>query len=384
MEQRLFAYGRSQRDKQYPTAFQQINDLTELRAILPWFADVPRTISSQLLLHLDQAWSRCFQGISAEPKFKRKGVDSVPIGVSGARLFRIGSGHIAMPKIGAIPAVIHRAPHGIPKCCAITNDAGQWFASVTCEIEIAEPAPSTLPAVGIDRGIALLAADSTGHTVENPKHAENLQPRIVRAQRIANRRKKGSKNRTKAKLKVARLQRKVRRQREHTLHVASKHYAKNHGVVIVETLRVADMTRSAAGTAEEPGTNVAQKRGLNRAILDAGWSRFLAMLRYKVIPEGGRVLEVPAAYSSQTCAECGHVDAASRTEQSVFQCTACGHLDNADLNAARVLLARGLSVLAVESTVTVCGGSAAQGHPSKQKLRAARRGTRRSDVAATG
>jgi putative transposase len=106
-----------------------------------------------------------------------------------------------------------------------------------------------------------------------------------------------------------------------------------------------------------------------------GGGAFLGMLRYKVVPEGGRVVEVPAQHSSQTCAVCGVVDAASRRSQDVFLCTACGHLDNADTNAARVLLARGMRALAVEATVTGCGGLAI-GRPAKQQLRVARRGTR--------
>ncbi len=174
------------------------------------------------------------------------------------------------------------------------------------------------------------------------------------------------------------------RQREHVLHVESAYYAKNHGAVIVEKLLVKNMTRSAKGTVEEPGVNVAQKAGLNRALLDTGMGRFVTMLRYKTEVQGARVIEVPAHHSSQTCSACGVVDAQSRREQDVFLCTACGHLDNADLNAARVLLARGeraividsfvraLSAFAVEATGTGCGGLAI-GRPKKQQRRVARR-----------
>jgi putative transposase len=173
-----------------------------------------------------------------------------------------------------------------------------------------------------------------------------------------------------------RLQRKVRRKRSQSLHVASHHYAKNHGVIVVEALNITSMSATARGSVAHPGTNVRQKAGLNRAIRDAAWGRFIAMLKYKVVPLGGSVVEVPAHHSSQTCSACGVVDAASHRSQASFVCTACGHTDNADVNAARVLLARGLSKLAVEATVTVCGGSPAREAPAKQKLRVARRGTR--------
>jgi putative transposase len=162
----------------------------------------------------------------------------------------------------------------------------------------------------------------------------------------------------------------VRRQRDHHLHVLSAHYAKHHGVVVVEDLNIRGMTKSAAGTKESPGKNVAAKAGLNRAIVDAGWGRFAMMLDYKLKWRGGVLLKVPAHHSSQTCAECEHVDVGSRMSQARFVCTSCGHEANADVNAARVLLRRGIHGAAA------CGGVSAR-KPAKQELRVARRGPRR-------
>jgi len=379
-EQRLHAYSRCKVDRRYPTAFEQRRELTELRTELPWLADVPRHLCDSVLESLDSAWERCFQRLAREPRFKRKGRDPSIIHESDDRLFRVeGDGRhasVIFPKLGAIRAVVHRPLVGKAKSCTLTRDGDQWFASISCELDAPDPTPSTKPPVAIDRGVAVLLADSNRRTVENPRVLEHLQPRIARAQRTVARRAKGSKNQKKARAKVARLQRKARRQREHHLHVESHHYAKNHGAVIVEALKVQNMTRSARGTVEAPGVNVAQKAGLNRAILDAGWGRFASMLRYKVEVEGGRVIEVPAAYSSQTCSACGVVDGDSRREQDVFLCIHCGHLDNADVNAAQVLLARGLHALAVEATGTGCGGLAT-GRPTKQQRRVVRRGTRR-------
>jgi len=115
----------------------------------------------------------------------------------------------------------------------------------------------------------------------------------------------------------------------------SHDYAKSHGIVVVEALSIRSMTKSAAGTIEAPGKNVAQKRGLNRSLLDAGLSRFVECLRYKLAWSGGQLVEVPAAYSSQTCSGCGHVDAASRRSQAVFRCTSCGLMDHADVMRRR-------------------------------------------------
>lgn len=383
-DQRLAMYRRCKIDRSRITAFDQMNELTGLRAMLPWLADVPRDVCGQLLTELDRAWQRFSLGIADRPTFKHK-ARWQRAALIAPHHFRIEgkgrNGAIIFPKLGRVSAVIHRDVQGCAKTCAIVRDGDQWFAAVSCKAEMADQMPSTKPPIALDVGIAKLIADSDGGIVENPRHADAKRKRMARAQRTANRRKIGSKNRQKANRKVARLRQKIRRQREHSLHVASHHYAKNHGTVIVEALNIQNMTRGAKGTTTEPGTNVAQKRGLNRAIISAGWGRFREMLRYKVVPEGGRVVEVPPAYSSQTCAECGVVDAASRRSQASFVCTACGHADNADVNAARILLARGLSKLAVEATVTVCGGTAARERPVKQKLRVARRGTRPTDKA---
>ena len=377
--QRMAMGRRCKVDRRRITAFDQINELTELRAMLPWLADVPRDVCAQLLVELDAAWQQYFKRTVAIPKFKSKSASSRASMVA-PQAFRVEgfgrSGFVVFPKLGRVPAVVHRPVVGRALSCSIVRDGDQWFACISCEREIVEPLPSCLPPVALDMGIARLITDSSGGVVENPRHAAKIQPRLARAQRTVSRRTNGSKNQRKAYAKVTRIYQKSRRQKEHNLHVVSAMYAKNHGVLIVENLDVMRMSKSAKGTVSSPGRHVAQKRGINREIRSAGWSRFFGMLKYKVVPEGGRVLEVPAAYSSQTCSVCGCVDAAARRAQARFACTACGHTDNADVNAAKVLLARGLAKIAVEATVTVCGGMPAREAPVKQKLRVVRRGTR--------
>ncbi len=112
------------------------------------------------------------------------------------------------------------------------------------------------------------------------------------------------------------------------------------------------MSRSAKGTNEKPGKNVKAKSGLNKRILDQGWSMFKEILKYKQRWLGGQVLEIPAPYTSQKCSVCGHTDKANRISQSLFECEGCGHTDNADLNAAKNILAAGHAVLACESNRT--------------------------------
>ena len=214
---------------------------------------------------------------------------------------------------------------GSSKSCTLRREGDQWFVSIVCELEVPEPARKTEPVVALDRGVHNLIGDSDGTLIPNPAHLERTLERLARAQRVVSRREKGSKKRRKAIARVISLHRKIRRQREHALHCLSSTYAKSHGTVIVERLQIGNMVQASSGLA--------------RRILDAGWGRLVEMLRYKLAWRGGQLVEVPAAYSSQTCSACGYVHASSRSAER-FRCSLCGYSDHADLNAAKVLKSR--------------------------------------------
>lgn len=333
-EQRRAGYGRSKDERRYPTAFDQINELTDLRADLPWLADVPRNVCAQALVELDKAWQRCFKKLARAPRWKRKG-DGIGLCEPHPKTWRLDESGLRFPKLGPMRIVQHRPWVGTPKTCTLRRDGDQWFASIVCESEIALPEHRTEPRVALDRGVVNLVADSDGRLVENPRFYEQATRRLAHASRVVSRRKKGSQNREKAKARVARLHRKVRRQREHVLHYLSSTYAKSHGTVAVEKLQTKNMVRVGGGLA--------------RSIGAAGWGRLIEMLRYKLAWAGGNLVEVSAAYSSQECFACEHVSAKSRKTQAEFVCVACGVREHADLNAARVLLRRAnRSVLPVE------------------------------------
>ena len=324
LEQRKLGLARPRDGRRYPAAFDQINELTELRAALPWLADVPRNVCSQLLVELDRAWQRCFAKLARAPRWKRKDHDVLSFTEPHPKTWRVDGSNVRFPKLGTLRTAMHRPLEGKPKTCTLKRDGDQWFVSIVCELDVPEPAPREGPIVAIDRGITNFGATSDGDMIANPRFLEASLKRLARAQRVVSRRKKGSKNREKAKARVARIHRKVRRQRDHFLHVQSARLAKSHSVVVLENLNVAGMIKS----------------NLARSIADAGWSRFAEMLHYKLAWSGGTLVEVPAAYSSQTCSACGCVDAESRPSQAVFCCTSCGYRDHADLNAAKILLAR--------------------------------------------
>jgi putative transposase len=322
LEQRKLGLARPAR--LFPDAFDQISELKLLCGELPFLADVPRNVCAQLLVELDKAWQRCFKRLARAPRWKRKGRGCLGLTEPHPRAWRLVGDTLRFPKLGNVRSVVHRPLEGKPKSCTIRCDGDQWFVSIVCEIELPNGAPRTEPVVALDRGISHLIADSDGTLVKNPQTLDAALRRLVRAQRVVSRRKKGSNNRRKAVRRVNRLHRKVRRRRDHVLHALSAAYAKSHGTVIVERLQTA---------------NLVLNRPLARRIADAGWSCLVELLRYKLAWSGGRLVEVPAAYSSQTCSACGLVDAESRHRQR-FRCTHCGHADHADLNAAKVLKSR--------------------------------------------
>ena len=323
LEQRLAGWKRLVGEKIFPSSFSQGVELTELRKDYDWIRDVPRHILVSILDNLDKSWKRFFSGISEVPRWKNKSSSHCCLKEFDSIAFALRDKGLKFPKLGLIPIRLHRPLEGRPKSCTIKKDGNQWFACVQCEIEIPEPIKRTEPVVGLDRGITHFLATSDGRLVDNPKHLEKSLARLARAQRRFSRRRKGSKRREKAKLRVAKIHQKIRRQREHTLHVESHRLAKSHGVVVIEDLNVAGMIRSK----------------LSRHIADVGWSKFATFLKYKLEWSGGELVKVPAQYSSQTCFACKAVDKASRRGNS-FECTSCGNKDHADLNAAKVIKSR--------------------------------------------
>lgn len=337
LEQRLTWQSRPRDIRRYPTYPQQRREMTLLRKDLPWLADAPCRACENTIQTLDAAWRATFSGRSKQPRFKSR--HRAPVGVElDARNVVFQGQSLRLPKLGQVKAVVHRAMVGRTVSATIKRDADRWFVCFTNEVDA--PIGARLPGtVGIDRGV-VATADSNGRLTKAPRYDAVAQRSVARLQRSLSNKQRGSKNRIKAKDRLARARRRVRGQRSWFLHQLSHDYAKNHGVVVIEKLSVKNMTRSARGTAEVPGQNVRQKSGLNRGILDAAWSKFADALRYKLADRGGELVEVPAAYSSQTCSSCGHIAAESRRSQSVFCCVACGHSENADINAARIILSR--------------------------------------------
>jgi putative transposase len=198
------------------------------------------------------------------------------------------------------------------------------------------PAPGTGEMAGIDRGVAVSAALSTGELLRCPALTPRQQQRMRRLERKLARCKRGSGRRGRVKRAVALLKARECDRRKDWCEKTSTDLARRFDVIRVENLTIKNMTASARGTAEAPGRNVRQKAGLNRGILASGWGLLVRRLEDKA---PGRVEKIYPAYTSQRCSACGHVAAGSRESQALFCCAACGNTLNADVNAARNIAA---------------------------------------------
>jgi putative transposase len=203
--------------------------------------------------------------------------------------------------------------------------------------------PATGSQIGIDLGVASLVVTSEGELIANPRPARASAARLAEAQRDKARRRPGSIRYRQAGEAVARIKAKQARIRQDHLHRVSRRLVNDHDVISHEDLRIVNMVRSARGTLEAPGTNVAQKAGLTRAITDSGWGQLLSMIAYKAEDAGRLVIAVNPRHTSPRCAPCGHIAPANRVTQAVFRCRHCGHRDHADINAAVNILRAGLA-----------------------------------------
>lgn len=328
---------------------QQAREVTECRAAFDWLAAVPVHALQCALRDLDTAFQRFFSGLGGYPRPRRKddgdGFRLPDPSYLGFKRLSKRMGAVRLPKIGWVRVRDWRPLGGELRNVSIRQRAGHWYVSIQWQREIADPAPSNGPAVGIDRGIAVFAALSNGATIEPLNSFRRIEGKLAKHQRRLARKKKFSANWHKLAAKIGRLHRHAANARKDMLHKVSTNIAKSHGVVRIEKLRVKNMSASAKGTIEEPGRNVRAKAGLNKSILDQGWSMFRTFLGYKLAERGGQLEEVDPAYTSQTCSCCGTIDKASRKDQATFECGHCGHAENADINAARnILQARTLAV----------------------------------------
>lgn len=337
--------------------------LTEWRngSETPWLEDAPVHPLQQMLKDLERAYANFFAKRADFPRFKKKGrhdsfrypdPKQIKLDQANSRIF--------LPKLGWLRYRNSREALGTVKQVTVSANGGKWFVSIQAEREVEQPLHSSGSMVGLDAGVAKFATLSDGTVYVPVGSYRKHEKRLAFLQRRMSRKTKFCNNWKKAKARVQKLHSKVANIRRDYLHKTSHEISQNHAIVVIEDLQVRNMSKSAAGTTEKPGRNVRAKSGLNKSILDQGWFEFRRQLEYKQQWRGGWVIAVPPQNTSRTCPACGHVSADNRQTQAQFECVECGFSENADLNAARNILAAGHAVLA-------CGESAPSGRSMKQE-----------------
>jgi putative transposase len=306
-----------------------------------WLREAPYHTLQQGLKDMEKAFKNFFEGRTDYPVHKKKGRhDSFRYPDPKQIELDQANSRIKLPKLGWLRYRNSREVLGAVRNVTVSNRNGKWFVSIQTEREVEQPVAQGED-VGIDMGVTRLATFSDGTVVPSLGLYKRYAPDLRKAQQALSRKKKFSNNWKKAKAKVQRIHVRIANARRDYLHKTSTSISKNHAMVVVEDLQVSNMSRSAAGTVEQPGRKVKQKSGLNRSILDQGWAEFRRQLEYKVLWQGGLFLAVPAMNTSRTCPQCGHVSKDNRKSQAVFACVKCGYSENADLVAAINILRAG-------------------------------------------
>jgi putative transposase len=306
--------------------------LTAYRKENKYLGRVHSQVLQDVVFRLDKAFGSFFGGLSKFPKFRRnRRYNSFTYPQLGG--FGISTGRLYLSMIGKVRIILHREIEGRMKTCTIIRDIDQWYACIAAEKETAESVPNDRPPVGIDLGVAAVAALSDGTILPAPKLLITSEVEIKTLQKSLSRKQKGSKNQEKAKVALAKSWRKLRNRRNDFAHKASRFFADNYATIVFEDLKIPNMVKN---------------HNLASAILDACWGKTRLLTAYKAERRGGRVILVDPRGTSQECSGCGKVVEKTLSERTHL-CPFCGLQLDRDVNAARNILAKGLEQARVET-----------------------------------
>jgi putative transposase len=337
------------------TLLHQVTTTAKLREDRAWLGEVSAVVLQQSVADLNRAYRHYFRALAKaraaraqgrkarledrKPRFKSRRSGQAVRFTRNSRFRLLPNGRLSLPKIGDLKVHWSRPLPAEPSSVTVTMDgAGRYHASFVVEVrEILLPVIKT--AVGVDLGLSAFVALSDGRKEGNPHWLRQRERALRRSQRNMSRKQKGSKNREKARHRVARLHVKVADARRDFHHQLSTRLIRENQTVCVETLNVAGLGRS----------------NFAKSIHDAGWGQFTAMLVYKANLYGRTVVKMDRWFpSSQLCSACGHRDGPKPLKVRAWTCPSCGITHDRDVNAARNILAEGLSVAA-------CGGGVRPG-----------------------
>jgi putative transposase len=319
------------------SAHQTIVDLVNLKQENPWLKEAVAQVLQQKLRDLDTAYRNFFQKRAGYPKFKSKSDKQT---IRYPQRVKFTESKTYLPKVGWVPTVFHRPLVGMQKSVTVSKTkSGKYFISVLCNLDLEVPVNSN-PAVGIGLGLSSFAILSTGKLIDSPQYFSKSEKKIAKAQRRLSRKKIGSANRNKARIKVARLYEHAANRRKDFLHKLSCTVTTGFGFVGLETLHVKDLVKN---------------HHLVKSISNSGWAGFVRMCKYKAETSGAYVAQVDTFFfSRKTCSNCGYVHEDLQLSDRDWICPQCTTELDRDLNAAINILAQATAG-AAESNA--CGDS---------------------------
>ena len=297
--------------------------VAEIKPANPWYYQSSKASPQQALAEVRTAWDRCFKKVSKQPRFKKKGKSKDSFYLEQGTKAKPGISNdgkrVKLPKIGWVR--LHEPlPITSTHNCVISRTADKWFIAIKYEIE-QPPIPMNRPSIGVDIGIKELAVTSDGKVFANPKADRKMSKKMKRLQRSVSRKFKGSKNRTKAVRRLAKLHSRISFIRKDAIHQLTYHLAKNHSVIKVEDLNVKAFLKN---------------HKLAGAIADCGMYEFQRQLEYKTEKFSSQLVLVDRFFpSSQICSNCGNHRHKMPLKNRVYVCPDCGHTEDRDLNAAK-------------------------------------------------
>jgi putative transposase len=341
LEQRILRYKNNQGDERFTNAVKQNKLLNSMKKTeFPWMYESSKCAPQEALRDLQQAFQNFYRGLKSGkkigfPRFKRRGVrDSFRL--TGTINFQERA--IQLPRIGKVRIKEKRKSYyrGRILSATVRRRANRWFVSVTVEEDILDPVSNRGAPVGVDLGVKTLATLSDGKTFANPRAMGQRLKKLQQLSKSLSRKKKGSKNREKAKMRLARMYLRVFNIRQDTLHKVTSYLAKSHSKVVIEDLSVSWMLKN---------------RRLARAIADVGFFEFRRQLEYKCQWYGSLLVISSRTFpSSKLCSGCGHRKKNLSLSEREYHCEQCGLRIDRDLNAALNLV-----TVSLPETQTACG-----------------------------
>ncbi|MGW8886725.1 RNA-guided endonuclease InsQ/TnpB family protein [Streptomyces sp. NPDC055749] len=322
---------------------------------LAFLADVSSVPLQQTLRHLQGAFSNFFEGRAKYPRFKSKKATRRSAEYTKSA-FTYRDGALTLAKMRSPLAIVwsRPLPQGAePSMVTVSQDsAGRWFVSMLCEDASVGPMPVLDTAVGIDAGITTLVTLSTGEKITNPRHERRDRARLARAQRVLAKKEEGSRNRDKARLKVAKVHARIADRRRDFLHQLTTRLVRENQTIVIEDLTVRHMVKN---------------KSLARAISDAAWTDMRSMLEYKCTWYGRNLVVIDRWFpSTKLCSTCGTVRDKLPLNVREWTC-GCGATHDRDVNAARNILAAGLAVTACGAGVRPQRESSRTGQPAAKQ-----------------